>query len=74
MSRTERGRVTWRTSSYTADQGNCVEIGWLGGDVLVRDTKNRTAGALRLPANAWHDLQADLRTPTKQCPPHADLT
>lgn len=45
--------TTWRTSSYTTGQGNCVEVGQARGAVVVRDTKNRPAGALTVSPAAW---------------------
>lgn len=46
----------WRTSSYTGSQGNCVEVGQAADVVVVRDTKNREAGELRLSPAAWGDF------------------
>jgi hypothetical protein len=56
----------WRTSSYTGDQGNCVEIGHAGdqhGNVIaIRDTKSRRGGALLLTAVAWTEFRSEVRT------------
>jgi Domain of unknown function (DUF397) len=43
----------WRKSSYSGPESNCVEIrrGAAGAD--MRDTKNRAAGHLAVPAAAW---------------------
>lgn len=40
--------TTWRTSTYTGDQGNCVEIGLGEGTIGVQDTKNRDHGHLEI--------------------------
>lgn len=48
----------WRVSSYTAGQGNCVEVGQVQDTIVVRDTKNRDAGALSLSPAAWHTFLA----------------
>lgn len=69
--------VTWRTSSYSSNGGNCVEVGWRtsshstnGGDcvevavqggVLIRDTKDREGGLLAVPASGWRELLSRLR-------------
>ena len=45
--------ATWRVASYSASHGNCVEVGNVGSAVLIRDTKNREAGALRVSPAAW---------------------
>jgi hypothetical protein len=44
----------WRKSSHSAQETNCVEVAYRGGDtVAVRDTKDRRAGHISLPADAW---------------------
>lgn len=47
--------VTWRKSSWSAYNGNCVEVGSLGESlVAVRDTKEAGCGAtLTFEAEAW---------------------
>ena len=37
---------TWRTSSYSGNNNNCVELAIDGLAAAVRDTKNRDAGSL----------------------------
>jgi len=44
---------TWRTSSYSGGQGNCIEVGNLGSRVLVRDTQNRAGPVLQFTPGAW---------------------
>lgn len=53
-------QVSWRVSSYSANVGNCVEIGTARNAVVVRDTKNREAGALRVSSSAWRTFTASL--------------
>ncbi|MFE7670846.1 DUF397 domain-containing protein [Streptomyces albidoflavus] len=45
----------WFTSSYSNDQGGqCVEGAVLdGGQMAIRDTKDRQRGAFVFPASAW---------------------
>jgi hypothetical protein len=43
----------WRKSSYSGDQGNCIEVADDDSRVLVRDTKNRAAAMLRFTPDAW---------------------
>ncbi|MBA0124517.1 DUF397 domain-containing protein [Haloechinothrix sp. YIM 98757] len=46
--------VTWRTSSYSGNGGNCVEVGWRrDAEALVRDSKAPSGGALRVAVPAW---------------------
>lgn len=51
---TDQARTTWRTSSYSAEQGNCVEVAPEGADVWrVRDTKDRDGGEFAVSAAQW---------------------
>lgn len=48
----------WRKSSFSDNGGgNCVEIAMVGDDASIRDTKNRTGGALHLTAQEWNHLR-----------------
>jgi hypothetical protein len=51
-------QATWRKSSYSTDQANCVEITVAPTAVGVRDTKDRDGGTLALPASAWQAFLA----------------
>jgi hypothetical protein len=42
----------WRTSSRSQDT-NCVEVAFIGGEVLIRDTKNRDGAILSVAARDW---------------------
>lgn len=55
-----REATGWRTSTYTGGTGNCVEVGADRGAVVVRDTKNREAGAISVPPAAWRAFIATL--------------
>ncbi|MEV6829797.1 DUF397 domain-containing protein [Amycolatopsis sp. NPDC051102] len=46
-------QVTWRKSSYSSDQANCVEVATSSTTVGVRDTKDREGGHLTIPTSAW---------------------
>lgn len=45
---TMRRPIRWRTSSYSGQNGQCVEVGFgrPDGSLLVRDSKNPTGGHL----------------------------
>jgi hypothetical protein len=43
----------WRKSSYSADQGECVEVASTPADVRVRDTKDRSGGSLTFTPDQW---------------------
>jgi hypothetical protein len=53
--------VTWRKSTRSGTNGSCVEVGAATRVVLIRDTKDRDAGALAFPANAWESFTASLK-------------
>lgn len=47
--------TAWRKSSYTANNGNCVEVAGIAGGagVAVRDSKNVDIPAARASRRAW---------------------
>lgn len=52
MNAPEPTGTTWRTSSYSGSNGNCVQVA-LGPAVAVRDSKNTTGPTLSFNASAW---------------------
>ncbi|HXP11743.1 MAG TPA: DUF397 domain-containing protein [Acidobacteriaceae bacterium] len=46
----------WRTSSYSADQGNCVEVATQSRDVLVRDSNEHRGPILAMTAAQWEQF------------------
>lgn len=53
----------WRKSSYSGGpETSCVEVAPLAGVVGVRDTKNRTAGHIAVPASAWRAFVSAAKT------------
>lgn len=54
--------ATWRKSTKSGTNGNCVEAGVArSGRVLVRDTADRDAHTLSIPAEAWRRFTARLK-------------
>lgn len=49
----------WHVSSFSGDQGNCVEVLFDGGQALCRDTKARELGHLTASPEAWGALLAE---------------
>ncbi|WP_028933519.1 DUF397 domain-containing protein [Pseudonocardia spinosispora] len=43
----------WRVSSYSGNDGNCVEVAASTAGVLVRDTKDRQGGMLGFGQKEW---------------------
>jgi hypothetical protein len=47
-------RAEWRTSSYSGNSGNCVQVATnLPGLVAIRDSKNSEGSRLLVSAAAW---------------------
>jgi Domain of unknown function (DUF397) len=53
--------TTWRVSSYSGSQGECVEVGRAERAVVVRDTKDRAGAVLRVSAETWRAFAASIR-------------
>ena len=53
--------TTWRKSSYSGSQTDCVEIGSTELAVLVRDTKDRDGAVLIFTADTWRTFALALR-------------
>jgi hypothetical protein len=51
----------WRKSSYSADQGNCVEIASRITYVLVRDAKVQEGPAVKRTAAQWKRFLTRIR-------------
>jgi Domain of unknown function (DUF397) len=45
--------MIWRKSSYSGDQGNCIEVAALPDGAAVRDSKDASGPVLRFSAKAW---------------------
>lgn len=45
--------IVWRTSSYSAESGDCIEVAPTPERVLVRDSKDSDGPALAFPTSAW---------------------
>ncbi|MFF7592127.1 DUF397 domain-containing protein [Kitasatospora purpeofusca] len=54
--------VTWRKSSYSAQEGQCLEVAdEVTGLVPVRDSKDTAGPALAFPAEAWQSFVSAVR-------------
>jgi hypothetical protein len=54
MSTDELTRAVWVKSSRSANNGNCVEVAFLGeGRVALRDSKDPEGPALRFTRGEW---------------------
>jgi hypothetical protein len=53
--------AAWRTSSYSNNGGNCIEVMASDGAVGVRDTKRRSGLVLTFSPRAWQRFAGSLK-------------
>jgi hypothetical protein len=62
MNETDLSRATWRKSTYSSQDGNCVEVARnLPGVVAVRDSKNPDGPELLVSPAEWRAFVRELR-------------
>jgi hypothetical protein len=62
MTSTHLSRATWRKSSYSSQNGACVEVATnLPGTVAVRDSKDPEGPGLLIRAAEWHAFVRGLK-------------
>lgn len=60
--RVHPGELAWRKSSYSGGGNDCVEVAFLPGGTVVRDSKNPGGGMLRMTASEWDVLLTAARS------------
>jgi hypothetical protein len=63
--------VTWRKSSHSGEETNCVEVR-LAGLSQIRDTKDRAGGTLSVTTRSWEALVTSLNARKPPGRPHDD--
>lgn len=53
MNAPDLSRATWRKSSYSGSNGNCVETAAANSVVAVRDTQDPTGPRLAFAPSTW---------------------
>jgi len=54
--------ISWKKSSYSAANGNCVEVARLGaGYIGVRDSKNAAPATLGFTPACWRAFVSDVK-------------
>jgi uncharacterized protein DUF397 len=62
MNQTDLSRATWRKSSYSSQDGNCVEVAInQSGAITVRDSKNPDGPKLLVSPAAWRAFVRGLK-------------
>ncbi|WP_019855388.1 DUF397 domain-containing protein [Actinopolyspora mortivallis] len=51
----------WRVSSYSGNNGACVEVAVLPGAVAARDSKDRQGAVLTFDRHQWRTFLRSLR-------------
>ncbi|WP_439674123.1 DUF397 domain-containing protein [Embleya sp. MST-111070] len=54
-------RLAWRKSSYSHNDGDCVETASTRASVAIRDSKELGVGALAVPHASWTRLTEALK-------------
>jgi hypothetical protein len=54
--------ATWRKSTRSGGETNCVAVADLGGHRAVRDSKNPTGPTLEFTTAAWSAFTTGIRT------------
>lgn len=53
--------MDWRKSSFSGENGSCIETASNSGVILVRDTTDRQGFTLSVPAKAWQTFASGLK-------------
>jgi hypothetical protein len=53
--------ISWRKSSFSTGQNDCVEVARTPAAVLIRDSKNPASGNLTVTAHTWESLITSIR-------------
>jgi hypothetical protein len=51
----------WRKSSYSGNEGNCVEVRDLDGSIGIRDSKNPEGPVLTVSPDRWTAFVAAIK-------------
>jgi hypothetical protein len=55
-------RCNWRKAKRSANDGACVEVTLVNGQIAVRDSKDPYGCWLRYSVPSWRDFTSDVKT------------
>ncbi|WP_156756396.1 DUF397 domain-containing protein [Actinokineospora pegani] len=58
MNTVDLANASWRKSTRSSANGECVEVAFVSSSTAVRDSKNPIGGALVFEATAWQAFAA----------------
>jgi hypothetical protein len=61
MTELDLSRITWRTSTRSSGNGQCVEVAAFDSQIAVRDSKDPDGPVLTVTPNGWASLTARVR-------------
>jgi hypothetical protein len=64
ISHRSHDQLAWRTSSFSSNGANCVEVLEADGETWLRDTKDRTGGTVHLSATQWSSFVTEVADDT----------
>jgi Domain of unknown function (DUF397) len=54
--------MSWKKSTYSFGNGDCVEAAHMpGGDVAIRDSKDKTGPVLQFTPSEWRDFLGGIK-------------
>ena len=61
MTELDLSRITWRTSTRSSANGQCVEVAAFDSQIAVRDSKDPHGPVLTVTPDGWASLTARVR-------------
>lgn len=65
----QRRRLNWRTSSFSVNAHECVEVGQFSSFLLVRDSMDQSGPVLWLTQGQWRTLIRRVKAGVAVCEP-----